>query len=72
MEPHDKMRARDVDKVARGEQTPRPAQEYGTVSSPPPPSSPSKNDQHYHDAHNNKKADEKAKRRPTNGEKEGT
>lgn len=39
VEPHDKMRARDVNKVARGEQAPRPAHEYGTVSPPPPPSS---------------------------------
>ncbi|CAJ1928843.1 unnamed protein product [Sphenostylis stenocarpa] len=37
VDPHDKMRARDVNKVARGEQAPRPAHEYGTVS--PPPSS---------------------------------
>ncbi|RDX81588.1 putative cytochrome c oxidase subunit 6b-like protein, partial [Mucuna pruriens] len=39
VDPHDKMRARDVNKVARGEQAPRPAHEYGTVSPPPPPSS---------------------------------
>ncbi|GAU38205.1 hypothetical protein TSUD_226270 [Trifolium subterraneum] len=39
MDPHDKMRARDVSKVARGEQAPRPAHEFGTVSPPPPPSS---------------------------------
>ncbi|KAH1223579.1 putative cytochrome c oxidase subunit 6b-like [Glycine max] len=39
VDPHDKMRARDVNKVARGEQAPRPAHEFGTVSPPPPPSS---------------------------------
>ncbi|KAK7367704.1 hypothetical protein VNO80_09722 [Phaseolus coccineus] len=39
VDPHDKMRARDVNKVARGQQAPRPAHEYGTVSPPPPPSS---------------------------------
>jgi len=35
VDPHDKMRARDVNKVARGEQAPRPPHEYGTVSPPP-------------------------------------
>ena len=39
MEPHDKMRARDVSKVARGEQAPRPPQRTPNVSRPPPPSS---------------------------------
>ncbi|MED6141241.1 hypothetical protein PIB30_101310 [Stylosanthes scabra] len=39
LDPHDKMRARDVNKVARGEQAPRPPHEFGTVSPPPPPSS---------------------------------
>ncbi|XP_061343920.1 cytochrome c oxidase subunit 12, mitochondrial [Gastrolobium bilobum] len=39
VDPHDKMRARDVSKVARGEQAPRPVHEYGIVSPPPPPSS---------------------------------
>ncbi|GMN30804.1 hypothetical protein TIFTF001_002976 [Ficus carica] len=39
VDPHDKMRARDVNRVARGEQAPRPAHEYGTVSPPPPPTS---------------------------------
>lgn len=39
VDPHDKKRARDVSKVTRGEQAPRPAHEYGTVSPPPPPSS---------------------------------
>ncbi|KZV56688.1 cytochrome c oxidase subunit 6b-like [Dorcoceras hygrometricum] len=39
MEPHDKMRARDVNKVARGEQAPRPPQQSPPVSRPPPPSS---------------------------------
>ncbi|XVE57512.1 hypothetical protein DITRI_Ditri04bG0096600 [Diplodiscus trichospermus] len=38
---HDKMRSRDVNKVARGEQAPRPAHEYGTVSPPPTPQSTS-------------------------------
>jgi hypothetical protein len=37
MDPHDKMRARDVSKVTRGEQAPRPAHEFGTISPPPPP-----------------------------------
>lgn len=41
VDPHDKMRSRDLSKVARGEQAPRPAHEYGTVSKPPPPSSSS-------------------------------
>ncbi|XP_020216326.1 putative cytochrome c oxidase subunit 6b-like [Cajanus cajan] len=48
VDPHDKMRARDVNKVARGEQAPRPAHQYGTVSPPPPTSSA-----------NNKKEEEK-------------
>nr|GMD74830.1 putative cytochrome C oxidase subunit 6B-like [Ipomoea batatas] len=39
LDPHDKMRGRDVNKVARGEQAPRPVHEPGTVSAPPPPSS---------------------------------
>ncbi|XP_051150196.1 putative cytochrome c oxidase subunit 6b-like [Andrographis paniculata] len=39
VEPHDKMRARDVNKVARGEQAPRPPQQSPPVSRPPPPSS---------------------------------
>ena len=38
VDPQDKMRARDVNKVARGEQAPRPAHEPGTVSRAPPPS----------------------------------
>ncbi|OIS99771.1 PREDICTED: putative cytochrome c oxidase subunit 6b-like [Nicotiana attenuata] len=33
------MRARDVNKVAKGQQAPRPVHETGTVSKPPPPSS---------------------------------
>ncbi|XVF13529.1 hypothetical protein REPUB_Repub08aG0215500 [Reevesia pubescens] len=41
VDPHDRMRARDVNKVARGEQAPRPAHEYGTVSPPPSPQSTS-------------------------------
>ncbi|KAH0642949.1 hypothetical protein KY289_033923 [Solanum tuberosum] len=39
VDPHDKMRGRDVNKVAKGEQAPRPVHEFGTVSMPPPPSS---------------------------------
>ncbi|KAJ4728773.1 Cytochrome c oxidase subunit [Melia azedarach] len=35
LDPHDKMRARDVNKVTRGEQAPRPAHESGTVSQAP-------------------------------------
>uniref|UniRef100_A0ACD6A4S1 Uncharacterized protein n=1 Tax=Avena sativa TaxID=4498 RepID=A0ACD6A4S1_AVESA len=34
--PHDKMRGRDVNKVARGEQAPRPAHEPGSVADSPP------------------------------------
>lgn len=41
VEPHDKMRARDVGKVARGEQAPRPPQRTPNVSRAPPPSSTS-------------------------------
>ncbi|GLT49069.1 hypothetical protein SLA2020_226520 [Shorea laevis] len=51
VDPHDKMRSRDVNKVARGEQASKPTHEFGTVSSPPQnykqksssPSSPSLN-----------------------------
>ncbi|KAL0340510.1 UNVERIFIED_CONTAM: putative cytochrome c oxidase subunitb-like [Sesamum radiatum] len=39
VEPHDKMRSRDVSKVARGEQAPRPPQRSPQVSRAPPPSS---------------------------------
>ncbi|XP_011084123.1 putative cytochrome c oxidase subunit 6b-like isoform X2 [Sesamum indicum] len=39
VEPHDKMRGRDVSKVARGEQAPRPPQQSPQVSRAPPPSS---------------------------------
>ncbi|XP_073148797.1 putative cytochrome c oxidase subunit 6b-like [Henckelia pumila] len=39
MEPHDSMRSRDVNKVARGEQAPRPPQQSPPVSRAPPPSS---------------------------------
>ncbi|KAM7491127.1 hypothetical protein LguiA_034048 [Lonicera macranthoides] len=42
VEPHDKMRSRDVNKVARGEQAPRPPQQTPNVSRPPPPSSTSR------------------------------
>jgi cytochrome c oxidase subunit 6b len=35
--PHDKMRSRDVNKVARGEQAPRPPHEPGSVEDSPPP-----------------------------------
>ncbi|GMJ12460.1 hypothetical protein like AT1G32710 [Hibiscus trionum] len=41
MDPHNKMRARDVNRVAKGEQAPRPLHEYGTVSPPPSPQSSS-------------------------------
>ncbi|XWS62082.1 hypothetical protein CRYUN_Cryun07bG0180600 [Craigia yunnanensis] len=41
VDPHDKMRARDVNKVAKGQQAPRPVHEYGTVSPPPSPQSTS-------------------------------
>lgn len=39
VDPHDKMRSRDVNKVVKGQQAPRPPHEPGTVSAPPPPSS---------------------------------
>ncbi|KAL7137748.1 hypothetical protein ABFS83_10G113500 [Erythranthe nasuta] len=39
VEPQEKMRARDVNKVARGEQAPRPPQHSPPVSRAPPPSS---------------------------------
>ncbi|KAI3443876.1 hypothetical protein Pfo_000541, partial [Paulownia fortunei] len=39
VEPHDKMRARDVNRVAKEEQAPRPPQQSPPVSRPPPPSS---------------------------------
>ncbi|XP_076917254.1 putative cytochrome c oxidase subunit 6b-like [Bidens hawaiensis] len=39
MDPHDKMRSKDLSKVATGQQAPRPAHEPGTVSAPPPLSS---------------------------------
>lgn len=35
MDPHDKMKSRDLSKVARGQQAPRPAHSPGTVSPPP-------------------------------------
>ncbi|KQK13589.2 cytochrome c oxidase subunit 6b-3 [Brachypodium distachyon] len=38
--PHDKMRARDVGRVARGEQAPRPPHEPGSVDDSPPPPPP--------------------------------
>ncbi|OMO77142.1 Cytochrome c oxidase, subunit VIb [Corchorus capsularis] len=41
VDPHDKMRSRDVNKVARGEQAPKPPHEFGTVSPPPSPQSTS-------------------------------
>ncbi|EEF33611.1 cytochrome C oxidase polypeptide vib, putative [Ricinus communis] len=37
VEPHDKMKSRDVNKVARGEQAPRPPHEHGHVSKIPSP-----------------------------------
>ncbi|XP_048132144.1 cytochrome c oxidase subunit 6b-3-like [Rhodamnia argentea] len=37
VDPHDKKRSRDVNKVAKGEQVPRPAHDPSTVSRPPPP-----------------------------------
>lgn len=36
MDPHDKMRSRNVNKVAWEEQAPRPAHEYGSIRSAPP------------------------------------
>ena len=51
MDPHDKMRSKDLSKVARGEQPPRPPHEFGTVSPPPPPSSTN----NTHDTKNNNK-----------------
>ncbi|CAN0908309.1 Putative cytochrome c oxidase subunit 6b-like [Linum grandiflorum] len=46
VDPHDKMRSRDVNKVARGEQAPRPAHEPGQISQRP--SQPSPDPRHYH------------------------
>ncbi|KAI6707465.1 hypothetical protein NL676_010427 [Syzygium grande] len=37
VDPHDKMRSRDVNKVAKGKQAPQPAHEPGTVYRTPPP-----------------------------------
>ncbi|KAK7252717.1 hypothetical protein RIF29_36879 [Crotalaria pallida] len=51
VDPRNNMRARDLSKVARGEQAPRPPHQYGTVSPPPPPSSTD----HIHTNKNNKK-----------------
>ncbi|KAF7828520.1 putative cytochrome c oxidase subunit 6b-like [Senna tora] len=56
VDPHDKMRARDVNKVAKGEQAPRPPHQYGTVSPPPPPSSTD----HINTDHTKKKEEEKS------------
>ncbi|XP_027183389.1 cytochrome c oxidase subunit 6b-3-like [Coffea eugenioides] len=39
IDPHDKMRSRDVNKVARGEQAPRPPADHPIVSKAPPPTS---------------------------------
>ncbi|WOK94169.1 hypothetical protein Cni_G02871 [Canna indica] len=36
VDPHDKMRSRDVEKVARGEQAPRPARELDSIADAPP------------------------------------
>lgn len=41
VDPHDKMRSRDVNRVARGEQASRPAHEYGSIRSAPPKPTPS-------------------------------
>ncbi|KEH27487.1 putative cytochrome-c oxidase [Medicago truncatula] len=57
VDPHDKMRARDLSKVARGEQAPRPPHEFGTVSPPPPPSSTN----NTHDIKNNNNKGENAR-----------
>lgn len=53
VEPHDKMRSRDVNKVARGEQAPRPAHEFGSINQAPPkpPSTPSTNKKKHVDHH---------------------
>ncbi|XP_020535915.1 putative cytochrome c oxidase subunit 6b-like isoform X1 [Jatropha curcas] len=37
VEPHEKMRARDVNKVARGEQAPKPPHQYGHIDKTPSP-----------------------------------
>ncbi|CAN1748527.1 Cytochrome c oxidase subunit 6b-2 [Linum perenne] len=49
VDPHDKMRSRDVSKVARGEQAPRPAHEPGQISQRP--SKPNPDPRHHHDDH---------------------
>ncbi|KAL6637060.1 hypothetical protein ACP70R_024632 [Stipagrostis hirtigluma subsp. patula] len=36
LNPHEKMRGRDVGRVARGEQAPRPSHELGSVADSPP------------------------------------
>ncbi|XP_057475760.1 cytochrome c oxidase subunit 6b-3-like isoform X1 [Actinidia eriantha] len=41
VDPHDKMRARDVSKVATGEQSPRPAHEPGSIDTSKSPHQPS-------------------------------
>lgn len=61
IDPHDKMRSRDVSKVARGEQAPRPAHEYGTVSKPPPPSSTSVPSAQTNDDHRRSGSEDKDK-----------
>ncbi|CAN1259308.1 Putative cytochrome c oxidase subunit 6b-like [Linum perenne] len=49
VDPHDKMRSRDVSKVARGEQAPRPPHEPGQISQRP--SKPNPDPRHHHDDH---------------------
>ncbi|XP_043716375.1 cytochrome c oxidase subunit 6b-3-like [Telopea speciosissima] len=38
VDPHEKMRARDVEKVATGKQAPRPPHDPASISQSPPPS----------------------------------
>ncbi|KAJ0052260.1 hypothetical protein Pint_01175 [Pistacia integerrima] len=55
VDPRDKMRSRDVNKVARGEQAPGPPHDCGTVSPPPPykPNSSKSSNKQHHDDHDN-------------------
>ena len=61
VDPQDKMRAKDVNKVkvARGELAPRPAHEPGTVSRAPPPSQSHPSNNNNNREHKDSKDDDK-------------
>ncbi|XP_030945691.1 cytochrome c oxidase subunit 6b-3-like [Quercus lobata] len=63
VDPQDKMRAKDVNKVkvARGELAPRPAHEPGTVSRAPPPSQSHPSNNNNNREHKDSKDDDKIK-----------